>query len=555
MKNTIKQYCAFLLTVIVILFTCADNEEFWVLDNPLDPQGNNWFPPSVEAMQDTTVGVYDSFYVHATGSDSNGTIYYYLWGIDDTNYTDTVNTNTFKIAFSTAGVKPVKVKVIDSDWLVSAPDSVDITVKSYAPTVVAMEDTTVAVNDSFYVHATGSDSNRTVEKYVWALDGSNYNDTLDTNVFKIIFSSVGVRTIAVKVIDDDSIVSVPDSVNITVKDKAPINASPANNSTDQSITPTLRWVPGFYDASFTVFLDTLNPPVQEATTALTDTFYTVTTSLEYNKTYYWHVAGFDTTGDSDTSGVWSFTTLKEITGLVAHYPFNGNANDFSGNDNHGSVSGATPTSDRFGNLNAAYLYNGSGNYISIPNLTPIQNVPINQFSFVAWMKSLNGDGSTPQNVFEVHTQAASGNREVYFEANMPEAMRFGICDTTGGDHQIQSAVLSLNSWYQVVGTYDGSEQKIYINALLHDSQPWSGYFTITPGAMLGKDIEGGQYFNGAIDDIRIYNHALDSAEIHSLYHAGGWDTTTNIDEVRIYNRRLSEAEILFIYNNSVGKKR
>ena len=134
-------------------------------------------------------------------------------------------------------------------------------------------------------------------------------------------------------------------------------------------------------------------------------------------------------------------------------------------------------------------------------------------------------------------------------------MRFGICDTTGGDHQIQSAVLSLNSWYQVVGTYDGSEQKIYINALLHDSQPWSGYFTITPGAMLGKDIEGGQYFNGAIDDIRIYNHALDSAEIHSLYHAGGWDTTTNIDEVRIYNRRLSEAEILFIYNNSVGKKR
>ena len=50
-------------------------------------------------------------------------------------------------------------------------------------------------------------------------------------------------------------------------------------------------------------------------------------------------------------------------GLVAHYPFNGNANDESGNGNNGIVYGATLTVDRFGNTNKAYDFNGSTTYI------------------------------------------------------------------------------------------------------------------------------------------------------------------------------------------------
>ena len=45
-------------------------------------------------------------------------------------------------------------------------------------------------------------------------------------------------------------------------------------------------------------------------------------------------------------------------GLVAYYPFNGNANDESGNGNHGIVDGAALSMDRFGNLNSAYLFDG-----------------------------------------------------------------------------------------------------------------------------------------------------------------------------------------------------
>ena len=47
------------------------------------------------------------------------------------------------------------------------------------------------------------------------------------------------------------------------------------------------------------------------------------------------------------------------SGCVANYPFNGNAEDISGNGNNGTVYGATLTTDRFGNPNSAYNFNGS----------------------------------------------------------------------------------------------------------------------------------------------------------------------------------------------------
>ena len=46
------------------------------------------------------------------------------------------------------------------------------------------------------------------------------------------------------------------------------------------------------------------------------------------------------------------------SGLIAYYPFNGNANDESGNSNNGSVLGASLSGDRFGNENSAYTFNG-----------------------------------------------------------------------------------------------------------------------------------------------------------------------------------------------------
>ena len=67
--------------------------------------------------------------------------------------------------------------------------------------------------------------------------------------------------------------------------------------------------------------------------------------------------------NSDLSSEQGCVTIP-ISGLVAHYPFNGNANDESGNGNDGTVVGATLTTDRFGSPNSAYSFDGVDDYIS-----------------------------------------------------------------------------------------------------------------------------------------------------------------------------------------------
>src|SRR5689334_10454257 len=72
-------------------------------------------------------------------------------------------------------------------------------------------------------------------------------------------------------------------------------------------------------------------------------------------------------------------------GLMAYYPFNGNANDASGNANHPSVTNATLTADKAGSPNSAYRFNGIDNYIRIPNRPTLNTT--NKISLSVWVKA------------------------------------------------------------------------------------------------------------------------------------------------------------------------
>lgn len=74
-------------------------------------------------------------------------------------------------------------------------------------------------------------------------------------------------------------------------------------------------------------------------------------------------------------------------GLVACYPFDGNANDASGNGNHGTVHGATLTEDRFGNADSAYTFNGINNYI---HLSSLDSIGFNNGTVTLWFKLATG---------------------------------------------------------------------------------------------------------------------------------------------------------------------
>ena len=71
-----------------------------------------------------------------------------------------------------------------------------------------------------------------------------------------------------------------------------------------------------------------------------------------------------------------------MDGLVGSWELNGNANDLSGNGNHGSVVGAVPTADRFGNANGAYSFSDLAARIE---LTPVFSNHPSTLTYVAWI--------------------------------------------------------------------------------------------------------------------------------------------------------------------------
>ncbi|MBN2747718.1 MAG: VCBS repeat-containing protein [Bacteroidales bacterium] len=209
-------------------------------------------------------------------------------------------------------------------------------------------------------------------------------------------------------------------------------------------------------------------------------------------------------------------------GLVTSYPFNGNANDESGNGNHGTVYGATLTTDRFGNDSSAYFFNGG--YIH----GTIQNFPIgnNTKSISAWVKPtgiwLNPTNGSARDIFVVGNNQTSALNFRFWENDKYIAC---IDWTSNAAEYTLPGSYNHNKWYHAVFTYNDSLAKLYLDNNLVDtayidlSVNSNGTFTI------GRSLIGSSFnnlFNGVIDDILIYNKELSINEIDSLYHEGGW---------------------------------
>lgn len=205
-------------------------------------------------------------------------------------------------------------------------------------------------------------------------------------------------------------------------------------------------------------------------------------------------------------------------GLVAYYPFNGNANDESGNGNHGTVHGATLTSDRLGTLDSAYSFDGVDDYIEIADSTSLDIEQ--QITIAAWARFYSNPDGSSRIVDKSHT-GCRHPWNMYGLRMCCKASRFAFDVTTHGSNHILDSVSVYppDAWHFVVGIYDGSTQKLYVDGILDSSASASGSIgTNNEPLLIGKH-KGceSQHFNGTIDDVRIYNRALSEADIQALY--------------------------------------
>ena len=208
-------------------------------------------------------------------------------------------------------------------------------------------------------------------------------------------------------------------------------------------------------------------------------------------------------------------------GLVAHYKFDGNANDSSGNGNNGVVHGATLTTDRFGNANSAYQFNGYA-WIQVANSRTLSSL-VKNMSFSAWVKVPDDDGWVP---FVCKGQY---ERQYGFELAYGDVIRVFINDYEGtGDGEdvevsVGDAVLPNNQWYHLVITYNGSLAVAYVNGIEVGCENVEDQFVVNEDDLyIGKDTPGDvEYFNGCMDNLRIYNRMLSAAEVKALYEGDG----------------------------------
>ena len=150
-------------------------------------------------------------------------------------------------------------------------------------------------------------------------------------------------------------------------------------------------------------------------------------------------------------------------GLVAYYPFNGNANDASGNGNNGTVYGATLTTDRFGQSSEAYSFAGVSDYIAAPNPTPDAT---NKLTMSLWLKArswINIPTSTPYVDIAGNQQIGSPQSQWVYQATHSGQIRWAVITSTGNHAYNSIAQLQTNRWYQVVGTWDGTNASIFVN--------------------------------------------------------------------------------------------
>ena len=242
-----------------------------------------------------------------------------------------------------------------------------------------------------------------------------------------------------------------------------------------------------------------------------------------------NISASDNEGDDVTywyswykDGSLNATTLIE-NGLVSYWSFDNDVLDYYAS-NDGTISGAISTT---GKLSGAYNFDGTDDYISIPDDDSLDTDITGAYTVSAWVNMASSadlyDGIV------VKGDIASRTYSLYFSnQNKPT----GHFKHSSGDADCNSDYsLFSDTWYYTVYTWNGTNQKIYINGDLKNTCDPTG--TPVPlagdGALrIGRHGEvDDYYFNGSIDEVMIYNRALSESEIQQIYQEGIYNDTVS----------------------------
>ncbi len=223
----------------------------------------------------------------------------------------------------------------------------------------------------------------------------------------------------------------------------------------------------------------------------------------------------------------SVPSYVPTNGLVGWWGFNGNAQDGSGNGTHGTVNGATLTTDRFGNQNGAYSFDGTD--FIVVNYNSSLNLPNSSFNL--WFKTTQNSRMSllsKANFSNATNETHAIMLGYLFSVNGPTGIVYGskynsnCTPGVGWVAPINNLNITDNSFHMLTCVTDSFELRVFVDGILQSSCPTP---SISSDVCPNSDLRFGvhwvgdpSYFSGKLDDIGIWNRALTQQEITNLYN-------------------------------------
>ena len=289
---------------------------------------------------------------------------------------------------------------------------------------------------------------------------------------------------------------------------APDNLTASGTST----SVTLKWNAVTDASSYTLYWDNVSGIDSSDNTFnnITNDNYTHN-NLDNGTTYYYKVAAVNSSGTGTLSSEKIYIT-NLWDGMVAHYSFNGNANNVKANYN-GTVSGATLSRGRGNDNNTAYSFDGVDDYIDFGSGILSGN---GSFTIVVWINSTDNSSRILQ-----QRDAQGFNGQYMLDILDNGSIKFNTYYYGFKWNVTSSSALNDGSWHHLAFVQKDNGGQMYLNGILEQTDNTGGKVNLTSSlkTYIGGDLRDyNSYYSGKVDDLRIYSRALSVSEIQTLHN-------------------------------------
>ncbi|MBN8677953.1 MAG: hypothetical protein J0M29_06985 [Chitinophagales bacterium] len=259
--------------------------------------------------------------------------------------------------------------------------------------------------------------------------------------------------------------------------------------------------------------------------------------------YTFEVYAFDPSGNNSAPAEITVSTTQPIDtgepGMVAHYPFDGDAKDATPYHNDGVIGGnpVFETANHPGGGGQNIKFDGVQDSVLVPNAVQL----ISDFATVSFWIRVDDTNLADAEAYVIDF----GHWDERWKISLPQHLKI-VWTTNSNNLQFNHFISDMDSgdgnemvkgfWWYVTMVHDGTNDVIYVNGQQTNIKPVNGKLNTTarPLCFGSNPIEGGQYFIGALDNVKIYNKALTAGEVLQLFNTG----TTGVKELNQYLKKL-----------------